>query len=305
MNILVTGGNGFIGRHVCDRLRALGHTPTVFDRHGSTVSPAAGFIGAPVFLGDTTDAAAVSEAVYHCDAVMHLAGVLGTQETITNPLPAVQTNIVGSLNVFQACALHNKRAVYIAVGNHWMNNPYSITKTTAERFALMFNKERGTKIAVVRGMNAYGPGQKAGPVRKIIPNFIIPALKGDPLTVYGDGSQVMDMIYVDDLADVLCAALLFNHGVYDSVFEAGTGTPTTVLRIAKEVIKQVGGGTIHHVPMRPGEPDASRVLANPETLAPFLYSDFASLENGGRGFMSLAGGIEATIPYYRNILAHA
>jgi nucleoside-diphosphate-sugar epimerase len=186
-----------------------------------------------------------------------------------------------------------------------MNNPYSITKTTAERFALMFNKERGTKIAVVRGMNAYGPGQKAGPVRKIIPNFIIPALKGDPLTVYGDGSQVMDMIYVDDLADVLCAALLFNHGVYDSVFEAGTGTPTTVLRIAKEVIKQVGGGTIHHVPMRPGEPDASRVLANPETLAPFLYSDFASLENGGRGFMSLAGGIEATIPYYRNILAHA
>jgi UDP-glucose 4-epimerase len=299
MNILVTGGNGFIGRHVCARLRALGHTPTVFDRHGTDV------VGPPVFLGDTTDAAAVSEAVYHCDAVMHLAGVLGTQETITNPLPAVQTNIVGSLNVFQACALHNKRAVYIAVGNHWMNNPYSITKTTAERFALMFNKERGTKIAVVRGMNAYGPGQKAGPVRKIIPNFIIPALKGDPLTVYGDGSQVMDMIYVDDLADVLCAALLFNHGVYDSVFEAGTGTPTTVLRIAKEVIKQVGGGTIHHVPMRPGEPDASRVLANPETLAPFLYSDFASLENGGRGFMSLAGGIEATIPYYRNILAHA
>lgn len=299
MNILVTGGNGFIGRHVCARLKQLGHTTTVFDRHGTDV------VGPPVFLGDVSDAAAVSEAVYHADAVMHLAGVLGTQETITNPLPAVQTNIVGSLNVFQACALHNKRAVYIAVGNHWMNNPYSITKTTAERFALMYNKERGTKIAVVRGLNAYGPGQKAGPVRKIIPNFIIPALKGEPLTVYGDGSQVMDMIYVEDLAAILCAALLADHGVYNTVFEAGTGTPTTVLQIAREVLRQANperltrDDAIKHVPMRPGEPEASRVLANTETLVPLLVP---LLERDGHGFLNLAGGIAATIPYYRDIL---
>lgn len=293
MKVLVTGGNGFIGGHVCKALRALGHSPIVFDRHWTERSESV----RDSFYGDVCDASAVSEAVYHCDAVMHLAGVLGTQETLLDPGPAVQTNIVGSLNVFQACARYDKRAVYIAVGNHWMNNPYSITKTTAERFALMFNRERGTKIAVVRGLNAYGPGQKSGPVRKIMPNFILPALQGEPITVYGDGSQVMDMIYVSDLADILCRALLVDHGVYDRVFEAGTGVPTNVLEIATEVIRQVGSGSVKHVPMRPGEPVGSTVLADPSTLFP-LFRD----AGGSFGTVGISQGIAQTIPYYREQL---
>ena len=296
MKVLVTGGSGFIGSHVCARLRELGHVPTVFDRDFDKVP-------APIFLGDVCNAEAVSEAVYHADAVMHLAGCLGTQETILNPFPAVSTNILGSLNVFEACARYDKRAVYIAVGNHWMNNPYSISKTAAERFALMFNKERGTKIAVVRGMNAYGPGQKAGPVRKIMPNFIIPALKGEAITVYGDGSQVMDMIYVSDLSDILCKALLNDHGVYDKVFEAGTGVPLTVDQIALEVLAQVNmedairGTRIKHVPMRPGEPLASTVLADPTTLWPLLGDNAP--------FTCLTDGVAQTIPFYRAQLAQA
>ena len=157
MNVLVTGGNGFIGKHVCARLVELGHVATVFDR---LWAHAEGSYGA--YLGNVCDAQAVDQAVYHHDAVIHLAGVLGTQETVANPLPAVETNIVGSLNVFEACARHNKRGVYIAVGNHWMNNPYSISKTTAERFALMYNKERGTKIAVVRGSQRLRAGAEGG-----------------------------------------------------------------------------------------------------------------------------------------------
>jgi UDP-glucose 4-epimerase len=288
LRILVTGGNGFIGSHVCDRLKELGHVPVVFDR--SFTADAQEIPSTTWYLGDVRDSDAVYEAVYHSDAVMHLAGVLGTQETIGNPVPAVNTNVLGSLNVFEACARCQKRGIYIAVGNHWMNNPYSISKTAAERFALMYNKERGTKIAVVRGLNAYGPRQKAGPVRKIMPNFILPALKGEPLTVYGDGSQVMDMIYVTDLADILCRALLVDHGVYDSVFEAGTGVPLTVLEIAHETIARVGSGRVKHVPMRPGEPPQSLVIAKPETLAPLGWDG---------QFACLADGIAATIPFYR------
>jgi UDP-glucose 4-epimerase len=205
-------------------------------------------------------------------------------------------NVLGSLNVFEACARCQKRGVYIAVGNHWMNNPYSISKTAAERFALMYNKERGTKIAVVRGLNAYGPRQKSGPVRKIMPNFIIPALKGEPLTVYGDGSQIMDMIYVTDLADILCRALLVEHGVYDMAFEAGTGTPRSVLHIAGTVICVVGSGSIQRVAMRPGEPEQSKVLARPETMG-FLFN----LKRPK--FVSLEEGIAKTVPFYRDQLA--
>ena len=293
MKVLVTGGNGFIGGYVCERLAALGHQPIVFDRVLRADSEIGVDVGRGVDLGDVRNESSVFESVYHADGVIHLAGVLGTQETIANPRPAIETNVLGSLNVFKACELHKKKCVYIAVGNHWMNNPYSITKTTAERFALMLNKERGTQIAIVRGLNAYGPRQKAVPVRKIMPNFIIPALQNKPITVYGDGSQVMDMIYVSDLADILCRALLVEHWVYDRVFEAGTGRPTTVLQIAEEVIRQTEStGSIRRVAMRPGEPDRSEVLGNPETLAPLYKSLRVPM-------VTLEDGIAQTIDYYR------
>lgn len=279
MRVLVTGGGGFIGSYVCWRLAKLGHEPTPFDHHARKPD---------TFLGDVRDFTAISEAVAVHDGVIHLAGVLGTAETIAEPIPAVETNIVGSLNVFRACARYQRPCVYIAVGNHWMNNSYSITKTTAERFALMFNKEHGTRIAVVRALNAYGPGQKSTPVRKIMPNFILPALAGEAITIYGDGSQVMDMIHVRDVADILCRALLLDHGVYDRVFEAGTGRPTTVNEIAQLVIKTVGRGSVTHVPMRAGEQANSVVVGDPSTLRPLGDFDFAPLEDG----------IRETVAYY-------
>jgi nucleoside-diphosphate-sugar epimerase len=291
LKVLVTGGNGFLGGYVCERLEALGHNVALFDRAGRVGDMDRE--GREFYLGDVRDHTAVFESVYHSDGVIHLAGVLGTQETFADPIPAIETNILGSMNVFKACELYKKKCVYIAVGNHWMNNPYSITKTTAERFALMLNKERGTQIAIVRGLNAYGPRQKAVPVRKIMPNFIIPALQNKPITVYGDGSQVMDMIYVSDLADILSRALLVEHGVYDRVFEAGTGRPTTVLQIAEEVIRQTEStGSIRRVAMRPGEPDRSEVLGNPETLAPLYKSLRVPM-------VTLEDGIAQTIDYYR------
>lgn len=275
--ILVTGGSGFIGSHVCDNFKIKGYEVIRFDHHTPTD-----------FLGDVKSYTDVSEAVAHSDGVIHLAGVLGTQETIQEPFPAVETNIVGGLNVFKACRHYKKKCVYIGVGNHWMNNTYSITKTTAERFALMFNKEFGTEIAVVRGLNAYGPRQKIKPVRKIMPNFIVPALLDKEIVIYGDGSQIMDMIYVTDLAEILVRALIVGHKTYNKVFEAGLGRKVTVRQIAEEVIKQVGKGKLKFVPMRPGEPEHAVVLGDPTTLTPL----------GNIKFISLEEGIKKTIEYY-------
>ena len=286
MKVLVTGGSGFIGSHTVRRLQHLGHDPIILDHRGW-----ADAIDCETILGDVRDYTATSEAVAISDGVIHLAGVLGTAETINEPLPAVETNILGSLNVFKACRHYNRPAVYIAVGNHWMNNSYSITKTTAERFAFMFNQEHGTRIAIVRALNAYGPGQKAEPVRKIIPNFILPCLNDEPIIVYGDGAQIMDMIHVTDVADYLCRALLMDHGVYGKVFEVGTGRALTVNQIAQAVIDEVGTGSIEHAPMRPGEPAHSVVLADTLTLEPLGPTDFTPLEVGLKG----------TVNYYRHV----
>lgn len=284
--VLVTGGAGFIGSYVVDNLIERGIHVVVFDHLGRKPRE-----DCDIFLGDTRDYTAVSEAVATCDGVIHLAGVLGTQETISKPQPSVETNIIGGLNVFEAVRHYNIPAVYIAVGNYWMNNSYSITKTTAERFAIMYNKEHGTKIAVVRGLNAYGPRQKHNPVRKIMPNFIIPALNGEEITIYGNGEQIMDMIYVADLAEILVRALLNDHRVYDRVFEAGTGRKTSVKFIAEEVIRQVGSGSVKYVPMRPGESENSVVLANVETLIPLGKMEMTPLEEG----------IAITVPYFKNL----
>lgn len=282
MKVLVTGGNGFIGSHVVTALLEQGHEPVVFDRHVRKAPP-----GCELILGDVRDETAVTEAVAHVEAVIHLAAVLGTQETIHNPRPAAETNVLGALNVFEAVAEYELPAAYAAVGNYWMENTYSISKTCAERFARMFNQERGTQIAVVRALNAYGPGQSVaapfGPskVRKIMPAFVCRALAGQPIEVYGDGTQVMDMVHVRDVADVFVRALEVGPHPDGIPYEAGTGRPTTVLDIAQVVARDVEAKIedqvqITHLPMRPGEPEHSIVLGDPETLRP-LYQGFPVL----------------------------
>lgn len=287
MKVLVTGGCGFIGSHVMKELQSRGIEVALFDRNPHDHPQ-------ELFLGDVRDEDAVRQALYHSDGVIHLAGILGTQETVNDPTAAVTTNIMGSLNVFKACRDQGKPGVYIAVGNYWMNNPYSITKSTAERFALMANREWGTHIAVVRALNAYGPRQKEAPVRKLMPNLIRAALDAQPFRVYGDGEQIMDMIYVTDVAKILVAALIKSHGVYDRTFEAGTGRPTTVLDVCKEVYLQLGyrEPIVMHEPMRPGEQEDSVVLGDPSTLEPLgLNAD---------SLIQLEQGVSQTLDWYRS-----
>jgi UDP-glucose 4-epimerase len=300
LKVLVTGASGFIGGYVLEELLRRGHTPIAFDRHDKGWRPE----GAELFLGDITDDVAITEAVAHADAFIHLAGVLGTQETIKNPNPAAYTNILGGLNLFKAAAQYKVSGVNIAVGNHWMNNTYSITKSTMERFAHMFNTESGTNITIVRALNAYGPRQVSAPpygpskVKKIMPAFINNVLSGEPIEIYGNGQQIMDMIYVADVAQVLVSAMekTVTDGYAKHIYEAGSGERTTVNDIAFEVLAKSGytgpvENMVKHIPMRPGEPEFSVVLGDPSTLEGLDLLPFTSLESG----------IAQSIEYFRGL----
>lgn len=269
MRVLVTGGSGFIGSYVIAELRRRGHAATILDRKQRY---------ADVVLGDVRDATAVDSAVKESDGVIHLAGLLGTQETIGFAQGPLETNVTGTLNVLDAVKRHKLPMVYISVGNWWMNNPYSISKHTAERLCLMYRGEFGTDVAIVRALNAYGPGQKSHPIRKVIPTMVKAALSGEPITVYGSGDQVADMIYAQDVAEILVTALECQP---KQTVEAGTGVPTTVAQIAEAVIAVVGQGEIERVPMRPGEEPDAVVLADTSTLAGIKDpSELVSLEDG-------------------------
>lgn len=296
MKVLVTGGTGFIGSHTVNKLLDQGHEVSILDRFPKVKTEWTDKV--KICLGDIRDREAIMEHCMQHEAVINLAGILGTMETIDNPHPSVDSNIHGALNICEG-VMPNKvltegiRAVQIAVGNHYMNNTYSITKTTAERFAFMFNTEHNTKIAVVRGLNAYGEYQKHKPVRKITPNFVIRALNNIPIEIFGDGQQIMDMIYVGDLAEILIRSVSLDHGVFDSVFEAGTGRRTTVLDIANCINTITGNKAgVKHLPMRAGEPEKSVVLGNPETLKPlgFTVDNLTKMEDG----------MEKTIKWYKD-----
>jgi UDP-glucose 4-epimerase len=306
--ILVTGGAGFIGRYVTEELATRGYVPVVFDhrRHNDAGYPPQ----TEFFLGDMRDEVAVAQAAAHVDGWIHLAAVLGTQETINNPRPAAVSNLLGGLNMLEASAQYKLPGVYICVGNHWMNNTYSITKTAIERFVCMYNKDRGTHINMVRAVNAYGPRQVAatpfGPakVRKITPAFACRALSHQPIEVYGDGLQVSDMVYVADLATALVRALELaqERQIFPQAIEVGPEDHHTVMEVARLVNRLAAQHTgsqveIVNLPMRPGETPGDRVVADTSTLK-VLGLDAAA-------FVQLEEGMERTVRYYADSMGQA
>lgn len=297
MKVLVTGGSGFIGRYTCEELVACGHEPVVLDHHRDAIHPYESI------FGDVRDNTIVTEAAAHVDGVIHLAAVLGTQETISNPRPSADVNIHGSLNVFEAVTQYDLPCVYIGVGNHWMRSQgagcYTITKTCAEDLAKMFNKFRGSRISIVRPCNAYGPRQSvAAPygsskVRKILPSFICRALSGQPIEVYGDGEQISDMVHVMDVATTLVRALGSGEA---GPIEVGPINSFTVNEIAQMVADDVEGWhtncetEIVHLPMRPGEVPNAVVSADTSTLS--------AVGLDAHDFVDLNSGISQTVAWY-------
>ena len=295
MKVLVTGGAGFIGSYVVDELLARGHKPVIFDHYDRKEEYAC-----PVILGDVRDDVAVTEAMAHVDAWIHLAAVLGTQETIANPRPAALSNLMGGLNMLQAAAQYDLPGTYIGVGNHWMNNPYSITKTMIERFVDMYNNDRGTRVNIVRAMNAYGPRQRPIPpwgdskVRKITPSFVCRALNNLPIEIYGDGSQVSDMCWVGDVAKALVVATekAAEGVIFPEVVEVGPENSSTVQQVAELVVELTGStGGVTNLPMRPGEIPNSIVKANVDSLQHVGMSD-ATL-------MPLREGMQQTVDWFK------
>lgn len=293
MKVGVTGC-GFIGGYVLEKLIERGHEPLAFDHHYRAYP-----VECEMLLGDVRDPVAMSELAAHVDGIIHLAACLGTQETINDPRPAAETNIQGGLNFLEACSKYRIPGVYIGVGNHWMQNPYSITKTCIERFCEMYNNDRGGRFNVVRAMNAYGPRQLAaapygpGKVRKITPAFVCRALAGHDVEVYGDGLQVSDMIWVGDVAEALVRALEHaERGELLPVIEAGPKEHNTVLDVAKLAIELSGSRSkVVHLPMRPGEIPGARVTADSETLR-LVGMDPDAL-------MPLREGMKRTVEYFR------
>jgi UDP-glucose 4-epimerase len=242
MKVAITGGSGFIGEHVVEELKSRSYEPVVVDR----------VTGGDILAPD------LCSRVRGCEAVIHLAGVLGTLELFGNAEHAVDVNVKGALRVLQECQDHHMRFVGITMPQVW-TNVYQATKGCAQKLASAWHQCYGVPVSHVRAFNAYGPGQKVYGVQKIIPTFALKAWCSEPIPIWGTGEQTVDLIYVGDIAKILVDALSYGN---DDIFDAGTGLSLTVNEVAQQVLSITGSTAgIEYLPMRAGELEYTKLAA--------------------------------------------
>lgn len=245
MKIAVTGGAGFIGAYVVKYAQHAGHDVVVFDSDD---------FGNKRDVRDTRE---VNEGLDGAGHVIHLAGVLGTHELFDNPYLAVETNISGTLNVLEWCR-HNSAGYTGILMPDAFPSVYTATKIAAARLTSVYHREYKIPVSHVRAFNAHGAGQKYGPghPQKILPTFATKAWAGEPLPIWGDGTQTVDLVAADDLGRMLVDAVQFGN---DDMFDGGTGHALSVNEVAEFVIDRVEEVTGerfawgNHLPMRRGE----------------------------------------------------
>lgn len=245
MKVLVTGSSGFIGTAVSAELKARGHEMIAFDKPRDVRGPITGCGSA--------------------DAIINLAGMLGTPELFGSERKAAEVNILGALNVYDVAADLDIPVVQIGTGHKGQPNPYAITKGCAEDLGLARAQWLGEKISVVRAYHVYGPGQAVGPphgkasVHKFFPTFACRVLTGMPVELCGSGQQLIDPVHVSDTARVLVDAIA---GPYGELAEAGTGVPVTVSQVALDIMSLTSAWTgLRLTEPRAGEPLNARVVA--------------------------------------------
>lgn len=226
MKVLVTGGAGFIGSHLTERLVGAGHGVTVLDDLStgtrSNLKEVTNHI--EFAQGDVADAAAVARAVSGCDAVVHLAAVASVQASVEEPLKTHRTNLSGSVMLFEAAARSGvERVVYASSAAVYGEatelpireeapkrpmSPYAIDKLAGEYYLAHYRRSGALAVNAFRFFNVYGPRQDpSSPYSGVISVFLDRARRRDGVTIFGDGRQTRDFVYVHDLVDILMAAV--------------------------------------------------------------------------------------------------
>jgi len=267
MKYMVTGGNGFIGSHIVDRLVALGHKVIVVDDNSAESND-------KFYFNDLASNYKISICNYDelktlmsgVDIVFHLAAESRIQPSIINPLYATKVNVMGTANVLQAareCGV--ERVIYssTSAGYGLKNippltedmpkdclNPYSVTKCAGEDMCVMYTRLYGLKTICFRYFNVYGPRQPVkGQYAPVVGLFLKQWKDGEAMTIVGDGLQHRDFTHVLDVVEANhLAATTENEDAFGEVFNVGTGSNYSVLDLAKLISKKYV-----HIPPREGE----------------------------------------------------
>ena len=307
---LVTGGAGFIGSHVADQLLGERYDVTVIDNLSSgrreQVPARATFHEMDITSDDA--ARLVREGAF--DVICHLAAQIDVRKSVADPAFDARVNVVGSVNLLEAVRASGRRTrfVFSSTGGAVYGDlvepptaedaakdpqsPYGTAKLSVEYYMGYFARVHGLDTVALRYANVYGPRQDPHGEAGVVAIFCNRLLDGEPLTVYGDGKQTRDYVYVEDVAraNVLAAsaAIPSGGGVDSRAFNIGTSVETNVLELAGQ-LRQVSGvsAELRHAPARPGEQLRSAVrIAKAERVL------------GWRPRVSLEQGLASTYQWF-------
>ena len=308
MRILITGGAGFLGSHLCDRLLNEGHEILCLDNfftgRKQNIAHLLNNGKFELIRHDVTEPFRVE-----VDQIYNLACPASPPHYQYNPIKTTKTSVMGAINclglakrvkarVFQASTseVYGDPTVHPQDESYWGNvNPigrrscYDEGKRCAETLFFDYHRENGVDIRVVRIFNTYGPRMLADDGR-VVSNFIVQALKGENLTVYGDGSQTRSFCYVDDLIEGFVR--LMNQDKTVGPVNIGNPGEFTMLQLAELVLKKVGGkSTITNLPLPADDPKQRRpdISLAKETL-------------GWGPKVPLEEGLNRTIEYFRQAI---
>ena len=259
MRVLVTGGAGFIGSHLADALIARGDNVVALDNFstGSTANIKHITKNFEIVDGDIRNAELINDTIKDVDVIFHMAAALGVNTILESPLESISTNIAGSEVVLNAAANHKKRILIASTSEIYGKNPkqplnetddrvvgspqkirwsYSDAKAIEEAMAFSLNQEKGLKVTTARLFNTVGPRQSAH-YGMVVPRFVRSALKNEPISIYGDGTQSRVFCHVDDAIEALLTLVGADKTV-NEVYNVGGIGEITIKELADSVIKE-------------------------------------------------------------------
>ena len=266
---LVTGGAGFIGSNIVDALLYRGDAVRVLDNlssgYRSNLPPG----GVADFVeGDVRDRSAVEKAVRGCSVVYHLAASVGNRKSIDDPVRDAETNVLGTINVLEAARAAGIRKVVVSSSagvfgelktlpiaeDHPLDpdSPYGCTKLCAEKLSVTWAKLYGMETVCLRYFNVFGRRQRFDAYGNVIPIFVFQALRGEPLTIFGDGEQTRDFVHVRDVVAANLGAA--GRPGLSGVFNIGSGSRLSINELVR-LIRETSGLDleVRYGPERPGD----------------------------------------------------
>jgi dTDP-glucose 4,6-dehydratase len=325
MKILITGGTGFQGSNLSKSLLEDGHDVVILNLNSEkneTNVKRFGLEKAKIIWGSINDIFTVKESMRDVDLVVHTAAKIHVDDSIKNPNDYFETNVMGTNNVLEVARQLDVPVMHISTCEVYgfqdddlletsplmPRSPYAASKAGADRMAYSYYTTYDMNVCIIRPFNVFGPGQKDGKCGAVIPIWVTNLLEGKDITIYGDGTQSREFIYIDDLLSaykIIIDKMLNGKELAGEVINIGTGVDVKVHHLAEVMVDKIDGkwiepdnhdfsypvgesyvkqGEIIYGEARPGE--VKRFISNSDKMKSFGWKPKVDLEDGLKKYIN-------------------